>query len=95
MTTTLQTPTDSLSNDETINGDVSTEENQESLSILRSKGLIQRHVDSYRSLAMARSACYEHSVKPRRIIMGDCPWHWVVSPADAERLLRAGYELAV
>ena len=34
------------------------------------------------------------SKKPQRIILGDAPTYWVVTPADAERLIRAGYEMA-
>ena len=29
-----------------------------------------------------------------RVIVGDYPWYWVATPADAERLFRAGYEYA-
>jgi len=35
-----------------------------------------------------------HASKPQRIILGDAPYYWVVTPADAERLIRAGYEMA-
>ncbi len=70
------------------------ESNTQSLDMLRSLGIIRGSVASYRSLSLACSSCYEHSVKPRRIVMGDFPWFWVVSPADAERLILAGYELA-
>jgi len=31
------------------------------------------------------------AVKPMRIILGDDGKYWVVTPADAERLYRAGY----
>lgn len=33
------------------------------------------------------------SKKPQRIILGDAPTYWVVTPADAQRLIRAGYEM--
>ena len=65
----------------------------DSITELKRQRLIRGHVSFYQSLSNARSACYEHSVKPSRIVMGDCPWYWVVSPADAERLTKAGYEL--
>ncbi len=48
----------------------------------------------YRNEALARSAL-SHYVKPHRIILGNCPEFWIVCHADAERLLRAGYEMAV
>jgi hypothetical protein len=69
--------------------------NQESIRILKFEGIIQGQVLSYQSLSNARSASNTHSKKPMRVIMGDCPWFWVVSPVDAERLITAGYELAV
>ena len=50
-------------------------------------------VQRFRSLALARAA-REHAVKPVRILLGDHPEYWVVTPADAERLVRAGYEYA-
>ena len=33
------------------------------------------------------------ATKPQRIIMGDAPFYWVVSNADAQRLIQAGYEM--
>jgi hypothetical protein len=60
---------------------------------LRSKGIITGQILSVSSLGTARSICYEHSARPMRIILGDHPFYWVVTPADAERLVRAGYEL--
>ena len=33
------------------------------------------------------------ATKPQRIIMGDAPYYWVVNNADAQRLIRAGYEM--
>ncbi|HEY3874909.1 MAG TPA: hypothetical protein VGM92_05500 [Candidatus Kapabacteria bacterium] len=77
----------------------SIQDNTESLSTLKAQGIVQGTVSSFRSFALARSSAYHH-VKPARIIMGDCTtddcssgWYWVVSPADAERLVQAGYEL--
>ena len=34
------------------------------------------------------------SKKSQRIILGDAPTYWVVTSADAQRLIRAGYEMA-
>lgn len=48
---------------------------------------------SFRSLDLARSfasGCH----KPHRVMLGDHPQYWVVCPADAERLVKAGYEYA-
>jgi hypothetical protein len=59
---------------------------------LQSKGIVKGQILSFHSLGTARSVCYEHSVRPMRIILGDYPWFWVVTPADAERLVKAGYE---
>ena len=64
------------------------------ISILRSNGIVKGHILSVSSLGTARSICYEHSVRPMRIILGDHPSFWVVTPADAERLMRVGYEMA-
>jgi hypothetical protein len=36
----------------------------------------------------------DHCVALMRVILGDDDLFWVVTPADAERLLRAGYEIA-
>jgi len=60
---------------------------------LRSEGIVKGQILSFRSLGTARSVCYERSVRPMRIILGDYPEFWVVTPADAERLIRAGYEM--
>ena len=55
---------------------------------LRSEGIVKGQLLSFGSLRTARSVCYEHSVRPMRIILGDHPNFWVVIPADAERLIR-------
>ena len=53
----------------------------------------------FRSLALAYD-CADRMQFPNgrlgygRVIMGDCPWYWVVTPADSELLVRAGYEMA-
>ncbi len=51
------------------------------------------HGFSFTSLALARSFA-SRCHKPHRIMLGDHPCYWVVSPADAECLARAGYECA-
>ena len=38
-------------------------------------------------------ACALASEGPDRVIQGECREYWVVSPADAERLQRAGYQI--
>jgi hypothetical protein len=70
------------------------ETNRISIDTLRSQKIIAGQVLSYRSLSTAESVRFEHSVKPTRIILGNHPWFWVVSPADAERLMNAGYDTA-
>gem|GEM_PF-1811588 len=62
------------------------------LTQLKRVGVVTGHVFTYHSVSAARNVCYGHSTKPMRIILGDYPEYWVVGPADAERLLRAGYE---
>lgn len=53
-----------------------------------------RNPYKFKSLANALSFCYEHCVRPMRVVMGDDEMFWVVTPADAETLRRAGLELA-
>ena len=48
---------------------------------------------SFSSLTLATSFGYGCQ-KPQRIILGDYPCFWVVCPADAERLIQAGYDYA-
>ncbi len=62
---------------------------------LQSKGIVKGQLIRVPSLGTARSICYEHSIRPMRIILGDHPSFWVVSPADAERLMKADYESIV
>ncbi len=57
-----------------------------------------REIKGYRfsSLQRARRWIYG-SLRPWRVVLGDIDdqgqgWFWVVTPADAERLQRAGYE---
>jgi hypothetical protein len=40
------------------------------------------------------ASCVDHAVKPMMILLGDDERYWVVTLANAERLLRAGYEVA-
>lgn len=53
-----------------------------------------RNAYKFRSRTHALSFCYERCTAPMRVILGDDDLFWVVTPADAERLLRAGYEIA-
>ena len=55
---------------------------------------ISRDALKYRDYALARSCRDEHCVKPRMIILGDDGRYWLVTMADAEWLLRHGYEAA-
>jgi hypothetical protein len=48
----------------------------------------------FEHLANARS-WVDHGVKPQRIMLGDDEKFWVVCPADAARLERAGCEYAI
>ena len=47
----------------------------------------------FKVLANARSFA-DHTVKARDIVMGDDEYFWVVTLAEAERLVRWGYERA-
>jgi hypothetical protein len=49
---------------------------------------------SFRSLDLAQSFALSCET-PYRVILGDHPCVWVVSPADAERLVKAGYDYAI
>lgn len=44
------------------------------------------------SLLSAAELFVERAIKPLQIIMGDDLEYWVCYPADAERLIQAGYE---
>ena len=48
----------------------------------------------FRSRTHAFSFCYGRCTAPMRVILGDDELFWVVTPAEAERLLVAGYEIA-
>lgn len=48
----------------------------------------------FRSRTHAFTFCYELCTSPMRVIHGDDHLFWVVTPADAERLISVGYELA-
>jgi hypothetical protein len=49
-------------------------------------------VFKFKDLGLAESFVNRCSY-PMRIVMGDHPMYWVVTPADAQRLVKAGYEL--
>ena len=70
------------------------ETNGIAIETLRSQKIITGQVLSYRSLSTAEYVRFEHSLRPTRIILGDHSWYWIVSPADAERLMNAGYNFA-
>lgn len=55
---------------------------------------VMKRTERYTTLAAARSAA-SHGVKPLRVMLGDDERFWVVTPADAQRLERMGYEYAV
>jgi hypothetical protein len=50
-------------------------------------------ISPFRNLELAFSSAERHPGWANMVVMGDCPWYWVVSPADASRLERAGYEI--
>ena len=45
---------------------------------------------AYRNPESALRAADRHPGWSNRVVMGDCPCYWLVSPADAQRLERAG-----
>ncbi len=47
----------------------------------------------FRSLDVADRFAH-NATQPQRVILGDHPEIWVVTPADAEILVKAGYEYA-
>lgn len=47
---------------------------------------------AFRDPRLARSLA-DRCKTPHMVVMGDCPWYWVVCPADASKLVRAGYEI--
>ena len=53
------------------------------------KMTIYRFVTSERAFGFA-----DHAVKNMMVILGDDDRYWVVTMANGERLLRAGYEVA-
>ncbi len=44
------------------------------------------HISAFRSLELAFQSAERHPGYANHVIMGDCPWYWVVSPADGQRL---------
>jgi len=53
---------------------------------------IVRRAAKFGSQKNAESWAYVICTTPQRVIMGDVGTYLVVGPADAERLVRAGYE---
>ncbi len=47
----------------------------------------------FSKLALAQDFIYNRATRPMRIIMGDDHLFWIVTPAEAHRLLKQGYEL--
>lgn len=60
------------------------------------KTLVKGHIAVFRNLDLANLHA-GHCVKPHWVVMGDNDGetgkYWVVTPADAQRLERAGYEM--
>jgi hypothetical protein len=60
------------------------------------KNLVKGHIAVFRNLELANFHA-DHCVKPHWIVLGDNDGesgeYWVVTPADAQRLERAGYEM--
>ena len=65
------------------------------IEILKTKGIIQGQILAYQSIMSVRSACYNHSVRPTRIVLGEDGWYWLATPADASRLAKVGHEQIV
>jgi hypothetical protein len=53
-----------------------------------------RNAYKFTNRTTALSFRYDRCTQPMRVILGDDDMFWVVTPADAERLLHAGYEIA-
>lgn len=57
-----------------------------------------RHVPTATRSRMAAFELAEQSTgkleRTRWVILGDNDWFWIVCPADADKLIKAGYELA-
>ena len=60
------------------------------------QALVKGHIAAFCNLDNAHSYA-DHCVKPHWIVLGDHDGetgeYWVVTPADAQRLVRAGYEM--
>lgn len=60
------------------------------------KNLVKGHIAVFSNRELATSYA-AHCVKPHWIVLGDHDGdngeYWVVTPADAQRLERAGYEM--
>ena len=61
------------------------------------QALVKSRIAVFRNLERANSYT-THCVKPHWVVLGnndgDNEEYWVVTPADAQRLVRAGYEMA-
>ena len=63
-----------------------------------SKTFNLRHIPTATRSRMAAFELAEQSPgklgRTRWVILGDNDWFWIVCPADADKLIKAGYELA-
>lgn len=61
------------------------------------QSLVKGRIAVFRNLELANSYI-THCVKPHWMVLGDndgdTEEYWVVTPADAQRLVRSGYEMA-
>jgi hypothetical protein len=58
------------------------------------KAIIKGHITVFRNLALARNYL-DRCLKIHCIVLGELVGeYWVVTPADASRLERAGFEIA-
>ena len=60
------------------------------------QALVKGHIAVFHSLELA-NLHVDHCIKPHWVVLGDHDGeigeYWVVTPADAQRLERAGYEM--
>lgn len=67
--------------------------NGSSVEALKGKGVIKGSVFRFKSRDAAHNMANNPGAqKPSHVILGDDGHHWVVSPADAQRLEKHGYE---
>jgi len=54
---------------------------------LKNKPVVFKNLETAKNFAA-------RAVKPMTVVFGDCPQYWVVTVADAMRLVKQGYEVA-